>query len=371
MRRLPGLDFLRASAIVWVMLFHSWVVGGLGNRFAGIQNTGWMAVDLFFVLSGYLIGGQLLRPLSRGEPLGFGSFYRRRAFRIVPAYAVVLALYFLLPGFNKEGGLSPLWEFLTYTLNLFIDYDTQAAFSHVWSLCVEEHFYLIFPVVAWYLTRRPSRWAVIATFATLILGGMLLRGWLWYHSQGRFLEVIYYPTYNRLDGLIAGVLLATIEVHRPAIWVWLCRRANTLFLPLGIVLLGMAIYICQDRAGLPATVVGFPLLAAAMASLVIVGASPTGLLARLCLPGVRWIALVSYSVYLIHKAIFKQVQAYLPTWFADHGYATFLVYALAAFAAGAALHYVVEKPFLYLRDRGRAHAKPFGSPVVGSSQANP
>jgi peptidoglycan/LPS O-acetylase OafA/YrhL len=371
MRRLPGLDFLRASAIVWVMLFHSWVVGGLGARFVGIQNTGWMAVDLFFVLSGYLIGGQLLRPLSRGEPLGFWSFYRRRTFRIIPAYSIVLALYFLMPGFNREGGLPPLWEFLTYTVNLFIDYGTQEAFSNVWSLCVEEHFYLIFPLIAWYLTRRNSRAAVAMVFTAIVLSGMLLRCALWYHSKGQFLEVIYYPTYNRLDGLLAGVFLATLEVYRPVTWAWLCKHANRLFLPLGIILLGAAIYICQDKGGLLATVVGYPLLAAAMASFVIVGASPIGFLARLCLPGVRWIALVSYSVYLVHKAIFKQVEAFWPAWFADHAYLTFIAYALAAFAAGAVLHYAVERPFLYLRDRGCRHAGAHRSSVLAQSPTSP
>jgi len=353
MRRLAGLDVLRAAAIVWVMLFHSWLVGGLGPRFAGLQDTGWMAVDLFFVLSGYLIGGQLLRPLSRGEPLDFLAFYRRRAFRIIPAFTAVLALYFLLPGFNREGGLAPLWEFLTYTLNLFIDYDAQPAFSNVWSLCVEEHFYLLFPFVAWFLTRRHSRAALLAAIVSVVVGGMLLRWSLWYHSQEHFLEVIYYPTYTRLDGLLAGVVLAATEVYRPATWAWLCRHANRVLLPLGIVLLATAIYVCQDKTTLLATVIGYPLIAWAMASFVIVGANPTGLLGRFCVPGVRWLALVSYSVYLIHKAIFKQVQAHLPLWFASHPYLTFLAYATAALMAGAVLHYAVEKPFLRLRDRSR------------------
>jgi len=163
------------------------------------------------------------------------------------------------------------------------------------------------------------------------------------------------------------VFLATLEVYRPVTWAWLCRHANSLFLPLGIILLGTAIYICQDKTGLLATVVGYPLLAAAMASFVIVGASPAGFLARLCLPGVRWIALVSYSVYLVHKAIFKQVEAFLPAWFADHAYLTFIVYALAAFAAGAVLHYAVERPFLYLRDSGRRHASAHRSSVLAQS----
>jgi peptidoglycan/LPS O-acetylase OafA/YrhL len=371
MRRLAGLDVLRATAIVWVMLFHSWLVGGLGPRFADLQNTGWMAVDLFFVLSGYLIGGQLLRPLSRGEPLNFWSFYRRRAFRIIPAFTVVLALYFMVPGFNREDGLAPLWEFLTYTVNLFIDYDTQEAFSNVWSLCVEEHFYLLFPFVVWFLTRRNSRAALLAAIVTVIVGGMLLRWSLWYHSQAHFLEVIYYPTYNRLDGLLAGVVLAAIEVYRPTTWAWLCRYANTVLLPLGIILLAIAIYVCQDKTTLLATVIGYPLIAWAMASFVIVGASPTGFLGWFCFPGVRWVALVSYSVYLIHKAIFKQVEAHLPIWFGSHPYLTFLAYSAAALMAGAVLHYAVERPFLQLRDRSRKQQTRFAESTneIGKSRS--
>ncbi|MDE2315343.1 MAG: acyltransferase, partial [Xanthomonadaceae bacterium] len=77
MQRLPGLDLLRAIAILWVMLFHSWMIGGIGGPLQPIADYGWMGVDLFFVLSGYLIGQQVLAPLSRGEPLRFGAFYLR------------------------------------------------------------------------------------------------------------------------------------------------------------------------------------------------------------------------------------------------------------------------------------------------------
>ena len=99
--------------------------------------------------------------------------------------------------------------------------------------------------------------------------------------------------------------------------------------------------------------IGYPLIAWAMASFVIVGASPTGLIGRLCVPGVRWMAPVSYSVYLIHKPIFKQVQAHLPIWFGSHPYLTFLVYSMAALIAGAVLHCAIERPFLRFRDRSR------------------
>ncbi len=95
--RLPGLDLLRAIAVVWTMLFHSFLVGGLGGDWAWAQRYGWMGVDLFFVLSGFLISSQVLKPLANGSRFSFVEFYLRRAFRILPAFWAVLAVYLLWP----------------------------------------------------------------------------------------------------------------------------------------------------------------------------------------------------------------------------------------------------------------------------------
>ena len=88
--RIAGLDGLRALAIAWVMLFHAWIVGGLGDWDA-IATPGWVGVDLFFVLSGFLIGGQVFAPLAAGARFSYADFYARRAFRILPAFLAVLA----------------------------------------------------------------------------------------------------------------------------------------------------------------------------------------------------------------------------------------------------------------------------------------
>ena len=88
---------MRALAVVWVVLFHS------------------------FVLSGLLIGGQVLAPLARGEPLRYGDFYLRRAFRILPAFVVVLALYLAWPRFRETPIIAPWWRFASFTLNFGID----------------------------------------------------------------------------------------------------------------------------------------------------------------------------------------------------------------------------------------------------------
>ncbi len=134
MRRLPGLDLLRAIAIIWVMLFHSFIVDGLGPHFSWLSRYGWAGVDIFFVLSGFLIGSQVLRPLQRGEPFSFGAFYARRAWRILPVFAVVLALYVCFPALREAPGLQPWWQFATFTLNLLIEPVRNTAFSHAWSL---------------------------------------------------------------------------------------------------------------------------------------------------------------------------------------------------------------------------------------------
>lgn len=350
MPRLPGLDLLRAIAIVWVMLFHSWMIGGLGMPwFQPVADYGWMGVDLFFVLSGYLIGQQLLAPLSRGEPLRFGAFYLRRAFRILPAFLAVLAVYVLFPAWREAPGLQPAWQFLTFTLNLLIDYRHNQAFSHAWSLCVEEHFYLLFPLLAWWLARRASRVLVVGAVALVVLAGLGLRAYAALHGKD-WLESIYYPTWTRLDGLLAGVLLATIQAYRPGWWAAGQRRANTLAVA-GLLVVGAAIWLFRDKAEAAASVFGFPLLALGLALLVAAAAGSTGWMGRWRIPGAGWIAGISYSLYLSHKLAMHAVHDALSNWPAVHGLIAFAVYALAIAVTGALLHYAIERPFLHLRTR--------------------
>ena len=367
MSRLPGLDLLRAIAVAWVMLFHSYIVGGLGPTFDPVAEPGWMGVDLFFVLSGFLIGGQVLAPLARGDALRFGDFYRRRAYRVLPAYLAVLALYFAWPGFREADGIAPPWQFLTFTLNLAIDYEHQRAFSHAWSLCVEEHFYLVFPLAAWWLSRRPSVARFVAVCVAIVAFGMALRGWIWIHEMApvrgvegvarsfgqRFIEDIYYPTWTRLDGLLAGVALAAIRAYRPMLWTRLTARANALALG-GLVVVAAAVALFSNRTGFAATTFGYPLLSFGLALLVAAGASDRGVLARVRVPGAAWLAAISYSLYLVHKPIFHLVQNNTGAWLDDGGVVAFGAYAAASLAGGALLHYAIERPLLRLRERRAA-----------------
>ena len=84
----------------------------------------------------------------------------RRALRVLPAYLTVLGVYLAVPGARESEGMAPLWQFLTFSANLFQDYFHNRAYSHAWSLCVEEHFYLLLPAAVWLLARRPGAKAV-------------------------------------------------------------------------------------------------------------------------------------------------------------------------------------------------------------------
>jgi peptidoglycan/LPS O-acetylase OafA/YrhL len=125
--RQPGLDLLRALAIIMVVVYHAALFGfKLPGR---VDRFGWIGVDLFFVLSGYLIGGQLLAALARDQRIKLGQFFTRRALRIMPAYFVVLAIYFLLPAWREYPEMSqPLWKFLLSVQNIALHGGT--AFSH-------------------------------------------------------------------------------------------------------------------------------------------------------------------------------------------------------------------------------------------------
>ncbi|MBB4771290.1 acyltransferase [Xanthomonas sp. LMG 8993] len=370
--RYPALDLLRGLAIVWVMLFHSFVVGGLGPDWTWLSRYGWMGVDLFFVLSGFLIGTQVLRPLARGQRLDFKEFYLRRAFRILPAFLLVLVIYMAWPDFRESPGLAPWWMFVTFTLNLFVDYGRDAAFSHAWSLCVEEHFYLVFPLLATLLLRRPSATRFGVLCVLVVVAGIALRAGIWWHNtaldsagvglqRNWFIEDIYYPTWNRLDGLLAGVVLAVLKVFRPTLWQRLQQHGNAI-LCAGVAILALALWLFRERTGLLGNAVGWPVLSLGLALLVLAGTASSGVLGGLRVPGAAWLAAISYSLYLTHKAVFHLTQSWFGPALEGRGVLAFAVYGLVAVLGGALLHYAVERPFLQLRDRTlRPSAQPLAA----------
>lgn len=351
---------MRALAILWVMLFHLRYIG-LPSIFYWPARYGWMGVDLFFVLSGYLIGSQLLRPYLKGAKPSLRQFYLRRAFRILPAFLAVLVLYVWLPVFREAPGLSPTWQFLTFTENFRIDYLHDQAFSHFWSLCVEEHFYLILPVLVLALMRRPRFGKTTALIIGICVLGLSLRALIYLHQlkslelsgdEDAFLlsyvEKLYYPTYTRLDGLLVGVTMAVIKTFRPNWWQEMMGHGRTV-LALGIALSGFAMWLFQDRFSFAGTVAGFPVLSLGLGFLVAASVSPTCRLSRV--RGFGSVAARAYSLYLTHKEIAHLDRFYFGAYMRTGGWEPFFIAFGTSFAAAALLYFIVERPFLRLRER--------------------
>jgi peptidoglycan/LPS O-acetylase OafA/YrhL len=360
--RLPGLDTLRSIAILGVMVFHlQWMFPPV---LAPVAHFGWAAVDLFFVLSGYLIGAQLLKAHRDGAGIGLWRFYRRRLYRILPAYLVVLALYFLWPMWREADHISPLWEFLSFTENLFVDYAHNQAFSHVWSLCIEEQFYLFFPLIVLVMMRRPSFGRTVALLLALVAIGIAFRTFIFLHVLRHapeddygtiYIQKLYYPTLGRMDGLLAGVALALIKLFRPAWWQRLADRGHAGF-ALGVALTGISLWLFDDRFGSrtgPAewsTFIGFPLLSLGLALVVASGTSSANLLGRTSIPGAQSLATLAYALYLTHKETAHLAEQFCPSLTGGRSGTALAVVASSCLCGAAILHFAVERPFMLLRD---------------------
>jgi peptidoglycan/LPS O-acetylase OafA/YrhL len=357
--RVYGLDTLRALAIVLVTLHHYVLfVTGDATTLGWIGEIGWTGVDLFFALSGYLIGNQIFAALRSEEGFSLKNFYARRLLRTLPNFYVVLALYYLWPWFRGSAELIPLWKFLTFTQNYHLQPGT--AFSHGWSLSIEEQFYMLLPAAAllWAALGRSLRaaWCAIAlVFAT----GMLVRGYVWLDAvdgnpYGRlnYYKYIYYSTFCRFDELVAGVALALLKNHHPDAWRRVTAHGN-LMLAGGCAMTGLAFWLfLRDRYGFGETVFGYPLLALGFSMLIVAALSPVSLLRTTRVPGAASLALWSYAIYLTHKQVCilagKQLRAlgYSP----ESPLAMALLLALSVLA-GWLLYKLVETPFMALRER--------------------
>lgn len=332
--RIHGLDSLRAAAIVLVLMSHYGVVAG-GSDFGWVGGIGWIGVDLFFVLSGYLIGDQLLSP--RGFSLT--AFFGRRLLRTVPNYGVVLAAYFLFPATLGGSDTAPWWRFLSFTQNFGLHYGQT--FTHSWSLCVEEQFYVILPLVCLLLR---GRW-LWAGMALAVAGSISFRALAWHDGLQPFSQEVYYSSFARFDELLPGVAIALLKNHHSALYARILRYGNLLLLA-GLGMSSWLLLHFYDETFF-ITAFGFTLLAFSFSLLVLAALSPSSLLARLRIPGAESMALWSYAIYLVHKPMYKVVLDVLPL---DRHTAPAIALVIAAGIGGGWLLYrLVEQPFMHLR----------------------
>lgn len=252
MAHFKALDGYRGLAVLLVMWTHFIGVSPLadkGTALGRLATSGYFGVDLFFVLSGFLITGILLD--AKGRQGYFRVFMMRRVLRIFPLYYAVLALAYLHGWvFNPEamtalkGADSPLW-FWFYVSNwgmvakgwgleegVWIYTPPGWSMGHFWSLAVEEQFYLVWPWVVLLLGRRGLAWLCVSFFLLAPAMSGLISEWAGNYLAG------YVSTVGRLNTLGCGALLA-IAQRSPGCWDWLGRRAGGCFAASGLA--GMAV----------------------------------------------------------------------------------------------------------------------------------
>ena len=364
--KLLGLDHLRAFAITFVFLFHSRIFGH-PQWLDKVGDFGWSGVDLFFVLSGFLIAGQLFSKIARGKPILLKEFFLKRVFRIIPAFITIVMLYTFFPSLREGPKVAPIWRYLTFTLNIWLNRDVTNTFTHAWSLCVEEQFYLILPaiiVLCTYLkVGKKSAYIILLLF----IAGFTVRIWSWDtlvqpflntpHGNNIWAMYIYYPTYTRLDGLLTGVSIAGIFTFYPNIKNRLDKYGNVLLLT-GIIVLIASAYLCADETTFAASVYGFPLVSIGYGAIVAGAVCPSCILYKFKSKITASIATLSYSIYLIHKIMINVAQHVFSGFGVDkNSNLMFLIGIISSLTGALLLRYLIEKPFLRIRDRILTHWK--------------
>jgi len=336
-KNIAQLDGVRGIAILLVML-HNQSAKYPSLHLQPLFANGWMGVDLFFVLSGLLITGILLD--TNGSASYFRDFYARRCLRIWPLYFSVLLLIFVVVPLLSPSHVhaifersSPWWAYPLFLQNFLNPHPMMATgpLGVTWSLAIEEQFYLVWPLVVGYCS--PALVRRIA--ASVICLSPVLRLYLSFHQVD-----LYTNVFCRLDGLMAGALLALL--------IRTDEFSPSKFIPRARTLLFVAVPLAFVAEALGARWIGFSFVVVASASFVYLSLfSPATWLRRaLTNRFMVYTGTISYGLYLLHKIPFDIVEALhlnLHPWLV-------LPVGFAACYVVAALSWnLLEKPFLKLK----------------------
>jgi peptidoglycan/LPS O-acetylase OafA/YrhL len=364
--RIPALDGIRGFAILLVMLLHfadrSQAIGFVNRVYTQLTGVGWIGVDLFFVLSGYLITGLLLD--SRKSAGYFKNFYARRTLRIFPLYYACLVVWIVFAplldpssAVRKEAltvmSQDQLW-YWTYLSNWKMGLENQwppMGISVYWSLAIEEQFYLVWPAVVLLSGTRGLRWVCV----TIIVAAFSIR--TMQVAAGASPLLVYVGTFSRMDGLAAGALVS-IFLRDPIEREWSQRFAPWLLM-LGVALLaGIWIWIGMFSEYHPLMqTVGFTALVLTFGSLIVEAVTPesrVGVVFRA--RALRFFGKYSYAMYLFHETLTLEIVPRLPQQWILPGemgaQITRLVVSMSATITLAWLSWhLVEKRFLALKPR--------------------
>jgi peptidoglycan/LPS O-acetylase OafA/YrhL len=315
----------------------------------------YLGVDLFFVLSGFLIGGQVFYSISKNGSFSVTRFFKRRFFRTLPNYYfIIILLYFFGPDNYID------WTYLFFIQNLI----EVTGFSQSWSLCIEEHFYLIFPlVVAFFNKKKKLHYFPYFVLASLV-AVVITRASLWLNLRPDiiydkdvpagftvYFKTIFYPTFSRFDGVLIGTLVAYVKFFKTDLWARLLDKSNLFFL-LFIIIFGATSALSWQRIRMFASMFSFTLYSLSFAFLLIACCKKDFWLGKLKLKGIQTISILSYALYLTHSYAFELgIEA---GQFFGYGKTHIITYCLMftlSFFLAYSLYVFLEQPILKIRDR--------------------
>jgi peptidoglycan/LPS O-acetylase OafA/YrhL len=364
--RQPSLDGLRGLAVLLVMAFH----------FGMPLPEGGVGVDIFFALSGFLITSLLLAERDETGTIRFGSFYARRARRLLPALFLVLAAFAVVHHFFHMLPLGiPLWSALLYPIFfasnfLALVHGTPPlnALNPTWSLAVEEQFYLLWPLALWLCVRRRVR-PVVMIVGLAIVGLALVYcahkiPWHYPHWS------IYFNPLDRMAQLLLGCVAAFLFRYRlvPAVLRW--RPLGWLALFVIIVMAFRDQTTLGDKLQLaPWTNIQLEYLSiTALAFLIIISLveNPDSDLAQLFrFPALRYIGKVSYALYLMHLPVIAVIRQLEPRW---TDYTRAPIALVVCLVLASASWYLVEAPIQrWGRERARRAGRSAAEPPPGGN----
>lgn len=352
-QRIFGLDVIRALAILLVVFGHGGLVSG--NLFESFPTIPLLdGVELFFVLSGLLIGSILIKQLNTENGFSVNDlfvFWKRRWFRTLPNYYLVLLINVLFVSYGIIGGNKEAinWKFIFFLQNFhegFVDF-----FWESWSLAIEEWFYVLFPIIAWLAIRFMGvKKGLLLSILALLIFPLIHRysisdenvDFFWWDVNFRKVVI------TRLDAIMFGVFAAYIKYYYSDFW---SKTRNVTFI-VGITIISFILVFPQDPNSLFAKTLYFSIVSlGAMLLLPKMDALKTISLTWLSRP-ITYISKISYAMYLVNLGLVAQVIAF--NWSItskkEHLLA-YCVYWIATIAISALIYHVYELPMTKLRDR--------------------
>jgi peptidoglycan/LPS O-acetylase OafA/YrhL len=344
-KRIHSLDFLRGLAVLLVLFRHLPNEATSGPlHFA--QAIGWTGVDLFFVLSGFLISGLLFTEFNRTGKLDVKRFWLRRGMKIWPSYFLTYGLAMLATAI-WTGDFSILLSRIPNYIFVQNYMDPAIRWTHSWSIAIEEHFYFGLPLLLLYLVAK--KFKTLPGIALIVCAGVLLERVLLYASTNLKWANFYYPSHLRIDSLAFGVLLGYLYYYRRELFMKIARFWPHFIAASSLIVLA---YVFPLEQSAFSYTIGFTIFYLMFGGLVVAArvhpsfgsSGPQRLLS--------WMGIYSYTIYLAHSVVYElpgsaNVRLAIISKFGIAG--DQLTFFVASIVLGVIISHLIERPFLRLR----------------------